>query len=69
MKNDTPILINGRDSKIFYRESKSNKKDEVKIYTFEMITIIDELLKGCESDFKHPKGITILPQYVKIKNV
>jgi hypothetical protein len=60
MRNDIPVLINGRDSKIFYRESKSHKKDEVKINTLEMVTIIDELLKGCESDFKYLKGITTL---------
>lgn len=60
MKKGTPILINGIDSKIRYRESRSHKKDEVKIYTLEMVTIIDELLKGSESDFKYPKGITTL---------
>jgi len=60
MRNDTPVLINGRDSKIFYRESRSHRKDKVNIYTAEMITIIDELLKGCKSDFKYPKGITTL---------
>lgn len=60
MKNESPILINGRESKIFYRESRSHKKDEVKIFTLEMITIIDELLQGCESDFIYAKGITTL---------
>lgn len=60
MRNDIPVLINGRESKIRYRESKSHKKDEVKINTLEMVTIIDELLKGCESDFKYLKGITTL---------
>jgi len=60
MRDHTPLLINGRESKIFYRESRSHKKDDVKIYTLEMITIIDELLKGCESDFIHTKGITTL---------
>jgi len=60
MKNDKPILINGNESKIFYRESRSNKKDDVKIFTLEMVTIIDELLKGSESNFKYLDGITIL---------
>lgn len=60
MINDIPVLINGRESKIRYRESKSHKKDEIKINTLEMVTIIDELLKGCESDFKYLKGITTL---------
>ena len=60
MNNDTPILINGNKSKIFYRESRSNKKDDVKIFTLEMVTIIDELLKGSESDFKYLDGITTL---------
>ena len=60
MKNDIPILINGRKSKIRYRESKSHKKDIVKIYTLEMLIIIDELLKGSESNFKYLDGITTL---------
>lgn len=60
MKNDTPVLINGTECKIFYRESKSNKKDKVNIYTLEMVTIIEELLKGNESSFEHSKGITTL---------
>jgi hypothetical protein len=60
MKKGTPILINGKDSKIFYCESKSHKKDEVKIYTLDIVTVIDELLKGCDSSFKYPKGITTL---------
>mgnify|MGYP000967573211 CR=1 FL=1 len=60
MKNDKPILINGNESKIFYRESRSNKKDDVKIFTLEMVTIINELLKGSESDFKYLDGITTL---------
>lgn len=60
MKNDKPILINGNESKIFYRESRSNKKDDVKIFTLEMVTIIDELLKGSESNFKYLDGITTL---------
>lgn len=60
MKNEVPILINGRESKIFYRESRSQKKASVKINTLEMITIIDELLQGCESDFMYSKGITTL---------
>ncbi|KLE00939.1 hypothetical protein [Aliarcobacter butzleri] len=60
MKKETPILINGRVSKLRYRESRSNKKDDVKIFTLEMVTIIDELLKGSESDFKYLHGITTL---------
>ncbi|MFA6788184.1 MAG: hypothetical protein WC149_04345 [Arcobacteraceae bacterium] len=60
MKKGTPILINGRESQIFYRESRSNKKDNVKLNTLEIVTIIDELLKGSESNFKHPKGITTM---------
>lgn len=60
MKKDTPILINGNESKIFYRESRSHKKDDVKIFTLEIVTIIDELLKGSESDFKYLDGITTL---------
>ena len=60
MRNCTPILINGKESKIFYRESKSHKKDKVNINTLEMVIIIDELQKGCESDFKYYKGITTL---------
>ena len=60
MKNDIPILINGRKSKIRYRESKSHKKDIVKIYSLEMLIIIDELLKGSESNFKYLDGITTL---------
>ncbi len=58
--NDKPVLINGMDSRIFYRKSKSNKKDKVNIYTSEMIVIIDELLKGSETNFKYPDGITTL---------
>jgi len=60
MKNNTPIMINGKESKIFCSESRSHKKDKANIYNFEMITIIDELLKGYESDLKYPRGITTL---------
>lgn len=60
MNEYTPVLINGRESKIFYRESKSKKKDEVKINTLEMIIIIDELLKGSARNFKYSSGITTL---------
>lgn len=58
--NKQSMLINGRESIIFYRKSRSHKKDKVKIYTLEVLTIIDELLKGSESNFKHPQGITTL---------
>ena len=58
--NDKLVLINGRHSRIFYRQTKSNKKDRVNIYTSEMIVIIDELLKGSETNFKYPDGITTL---------
>ena len=58
--NDKLVLINGRHSRIFYRQTKSNKKDRVNIYTSEMIVIIDELLKGSESNFKYSDGITTL---------
>ena len=58
--NDKPVLINGIPSRIFYRKSKSNKKDKVNIYTSEMVLIIEELLKGSESNFKYSDGITTL---------
>ena len=58
--NDKLVLINGRHSRIFYRQTKSNKKDRVNIYTSEMIVIIDELLKGSETNFKYSDGITTL---------
>ena len=58
--NDKLVLINGRHSRIFYRQTKSNKKDRVNIYTSEMVLIIEELLKGSETNFKYPDGITTL---------
>ena len=32
LKDDKPVLINGMNSRIFYRKSKSNKKDKVNIF-------------------------------------
>ena len=48
MRNCTPILINGKESKIFYRESKSHKKDKVNINTLEisgeiMLTVLSAM--------------------------
>lgn len=54
------VFINGRNSLIFYHNSKSTKKDKAKIYNYTMVKIIDELLKYKENDFKYDKGITTL---------
>lgn len=60
LPNNTVITINGRESKVRCRESRSHKKEDVKIYTAEMVNIIEELLKGCDTNFKYPSGITTL---------
>lgn len=54
------ILINGKVSKLFYDNSKSEKKDRANIYTVDMLTVVTELLKGHISDFKYQDGVTTL---------
>lgn len=59
MKKNTPILINGRVSKIIKNKS-DGKKWTLKNSNYETIKIIDELLKNINSDFFYKDGITIL---------
>lgn len=54
------VLINGVDCEIFYRKSRATKPKSFNLYTLEMLNIIDALLRGYESSFMYPKGITTL---------
>ncbi len=54
------VTINGVDSEIFYRKSRATKPKSFNLYTFEMLNILDALLKGRESSIMYPKGITTL---------
>lgn len=54
------VLINGINSEIFYRKSRATKPKSFNLYTLEMLNIIEALLKGSESNFMYPKGITTL---------
>jgi len=40
------VLINGREAIIEYRQSRSQQKDELKLNTMKVHTILAELLKG-----------------------
>ena len=45
MRNDI-VLINGREAIIEYRQSRSQQKDEPRLNTMKVYTILEELLKG-----------------------
>ena len=53
------VTINGKEAIIFYRSSKSKQKDITK-FNKDTIKVIDELLKGSNSSFRYPNGITTL---------
>jgi len=58
MKNDTPVLINGIQSRIGTNKTKGEDWS-IERANIDTIKIIDELLKFSNSDFKYPSGITI----------
>ncbi len=53
------VLINGKEAMIFYRQSKSEHKEEPRLNTLETLRVLEELLKGDRSRI-YPKGITTL---------
>lgn len=54
------VLINGIESEIFYRKSRAMKSQNFKLHTLKMLNVIEALLKGADSSFMYPKGITTL---------
>ncbi|PLY13171.1 MAG: hypothetical protein C0628_07060 [Sulfurimonas sp.] len=54
------VLINGKESEIFYRKSRATKPKQFNLYTLEMLDVIEALLRGADSSFMYPKGITTL---------
>lgn len=52
------VLINGRECEIFYRESHSKKQDEPKIYTKDVLKVLEVLLT--DTGVNYSKGITTL---------
>lgn len=57
------VKINGKEAVIFYRSSRSNQKEQPKIYNEDTLKVVNELLKGSESDFKYDRGITTLSTF------
>ena len=52
-------LINGKESEIFYRKSRANN-EAPKVYTEDILKVINELLIFKDSSLKYAKGITTL---------
>jgi hypothetical protein len=61
----TTTLINGREATIFYRESRSQKKDQPRLNTLQVYRVLEELLKG-ERGKVYDKGITVLNSFTNI---
>ncbi len=53
------VLINGKESEIFYRKSRANN-EAPKVFTEDVLKVINELLIFKDSPLKYPKGITTL---------
>ncbi|MCD6433840.1 MAG: hypothetical protein J7L21_07345 [Sulfurimonas sp.] len=53
------VLINGKESEIFYRKSRANN-EAPKVFTEDVLKVINELLIFKDSSLKYPKGITTL---------
>jgi len=53
------IFINGKESEIFYRKSRANN-EAPKVFTEDILKVINELLKFKDNSLKYPKGITTL---------
>ena len=64
MKKDT-VIINGKEAVIEYRKSRSNQKDEPKLNTPKVHTILEELIKGDRSR-KYDGGITTLRTFTNL---
>jgi len=58
MKKDI-VTINGKEAVLTYRQSRSHQKEEPKLYTQKVYSILEELLRGNRSS-KYKKGITTL---------
>lgn len=68
------VIINGRESEIFYRESRSTEKGKPNIYNLATLKTLEELLTP--TGISYPKGITTLKtltsydeQRLKIKRI
>jgi len=64
MKKDN-VIINGREAVIEYRESRSRQKDQPKLNTLKVYTILKELLKGNRSR-KQDRGINTLRTFTNL---
>ena len=64
MKKDN-VIINGREAVIEYRESRSRQKDQPKLNTLKVYTILKELLKGDRSR-KQDRGINTLRTFTNL---
>ena len=64
MKKDN-VIINGREAVIEYRISRSRQKDQPKLNTLKVYTILKELLKGNRSR-KQDRGINTLRTFTNL---
>jgi hypothetical protein len=64
----TATFINGREATIFYRESRSQKKDHPRLNTLQVYRVLEELLKG-ERSKVYDKGITVLNSFTNVDGV
>ena len=64
MKKDN-VIINGREAVIEYRISRSRQKDQPKLNTLKVYTILEELLKGNRSR-KQDRGINTLRTFTNL---
>lgn len=58
-EHNQTVLINGKESEIFYRKSRANNESP-KVFTEDVLKVINELLLFKDSSLKYPKGITTL---------
>ncbi len=58
LQKNKHIIINGKSSIITYSQSHANAK--VNLYSKKSIKVIEWLLKGKNTNFKYPEGITTL---------
>lgn len=61
MRNQKQVAkINNKESEIFYNNSKASNQDEPKIFTYDVLTVVTELLSGFDTNFIYQSGITTL---------
>ena len=61
-------LINGREAVIEYRQSRSQQKEEAKLYTDKAMNTLRLLLEG-DRDRKHEKGIATLRTFTTMEGM